>query len=1530
MQPLQLAPATGSHAATAIPQPTMSAALAMAPSASPGAAATMASSSAVPTSTGGWGGAAAGGSWARTILTGEAAAAAVAAGASGSLRPLPPFGQRSSTGVGSAGPTASTSAACPSGSTQAAGSTGIARAVALAGAAATLPRQQACGSPPRVARQSELQPQARPPAVLRSASILNEKPPISMTRLPPLDPAAAPPHLRSFGLNGEQLAAATARCDAPLMIVAGAGSGKTATLTARMVHAIVTTPCSARALLCITFTRAAAGEMRARLARYIGEPEARHATISTFHSMGGRLCRKFIDKLRIPGLTRGFVLITDAEQMRLMKGCVEAVDTSFTGLSQGSSGHGSAGTPNRQNASDAAGSKSYKRRLRMRAAAILRQWKVTRLDAYTDRDPLRDMPHDMQPVVAEYRERCCTSNVLDFPDMIRHGIALLRHHADVRAWVARMYLHFFADEWQDTSRAQFELFRLMVTAHIPAAATAGTGSNLRASVGNDSNGASSSSNSSSGGGGGAAYAIRATICGDPDQQIMGFQGAFNGSFHAFAELSSQAALAVLERNYRSTARIVRSSGAVIAEAADRVVAKTCVAHKEEGELVTLAECRTQETEAQFVLTEVLRLHDVENVPFREIALLCRTNKLALQYAHCLRRLGIPYKRAGSNLYKLTDMHRLLSYVRLVAYEDDETALVTLVSVFKWNLATTTQALLEAWCAKAPPGNATAGSGVLSPEEEAELLALMDAPAEDFVPAARPLQPLPDQPAAIAAVAASTALAPAAGAAAPPPPATGMHPIAALRRLVVEHQTWEAAQICARTGTKRKRGKSPGSRKGSNGRAEPAASTASVSGSKVNSRGASRHGSIDDINDDNGEADAGARPRGTSGFASGETQLESPSIADVPAMDVSAIASALSDLDTLRRRANELSLIELMKRIMQKLPFVRVPVDAVDPTLDLEELYAAEDEAAQNPLKVGGEGGIRLPGVDTHAAAGGGALAIFADAPPLVPSLAPSPEPAFSMSSARAFPATAAQAALMVPAPPPPPPRPMASMPAWASQRGAAPAPAASGARALADAQKPEQTTTLYNAMLEEAEVFAATYADDAWPATANGSYGCASDAGASGEGAVGGPADSWASVAAPLGRGIRRLMDFVDHLQSAAADGEPPQSDQLGLDGRSNGSGGGVASARGGRGSHRSSNARKLAHDAVWLGTVHQAKGLEWHAVFVLRMNDGIFPILPRDEFDSMMEAMFGMLPSSSPGLTPVRSSSIHARGSGSATPSPARGGSAAAGGARPDSFGNAGGPGASDAGRGMGTGATRAAGTSEAPRTPIRADMKAKAREVARSSVTDGDAITNSSQSQVVVLSPPRPYTPVRKREKVSIDEERRLTYVAMSRAVQRLYLLYVLEHQRVQVEPSRFLDDIPSVLLRRKYQYDTRQTPTDEPPTLTRHLSAGVAAHAGASGLQRSSSGGMMVGAALAGAQNTSGIAASVAASASVCVRPPAGMASGSAVGHTPSSCGARLGAIHDGSAVSRATTTNCVARRENGAGAQVKLEPPSGART
>jgi superfamily I DNA/RNA helicase len=307
------------------------------------------------------------------------------------------------------------------------------------------------------------------------------------------------------GLNREQLEAVLS-VDGPLLVLAGAGSGKTRVITYRLAH-LIDRGVAAKQILCVTFTNKAAFEMKDRAKRLVG-PSVRGATISTFHALGVKILRKYADRV---GLKKGFTICDAAEQLGSVRRILRAIhidERRFDAkkLLVAISRAKNAGI-------DAAAFRDYEGEL-------------------PDADPLPDDDDDYRIAAVETYERYQSAlrvqNLVDFDDLLLLTVGLLQKHEDVLAKLRARWRYLMIDEYQDTNGAQFELMRLL----------AGKERNL-------------------------------CVVGDDDQSIYGWRGADVQNILRFEKHFPGAKVVKLETNYRSTGAILEVANAIISKNLDR-------------------------------------------------------------------------------------------------------------------------------------------------------------------------------------------------------------------------------------------------------------------------------------------------------------------------------------------------------------------------------------------------------------------------------------------------------------------------------------------------------------------------------------------------------------------------------------------------------------------------------------------------------------------------------------------------------------------------------------------------------------------------------------------------------------------------------------------------------------------------------------------------------------------------------------------------------------------------------------------------
>ncbi|PKV79434.1 UvrD-helicase domain-containing protein [Nocardia fluminea] len=411
------------------------------------------------------------------------------------------------------------------------------------------------------------------------------------------------------GLNPPQRAAVT-HAGSPLLIVAGAGSGKTAVLTRRIAYLLAARGVRTGEILAITFTNKAAAEMRERVAGLVG-PRAASMWVSTFHSSCVRILR--MQAALLPGLNSNFS-IYDADDSRRLLTMISRdfeIDT-----------------------------KKYSARLLSTAISNLKNELIGPEKAAADAEADdTDLPALVARVYAEYQRRLRTANAMDFDDLIGETVALLQHHPQVAEYYRRRFRHVLVDEYQDTNHAQYVLVRELVGHHGEADEQAVEPSEL-------------------------------CVVGDADQSIYAFRGATIRNIEEFERDFPDAETILLEQNYRSTQHILSAANAVIARNEGRREKKLWT-DSGEGELITGYVADNEHDEASFVAKEIDRLVDTGEANYGDVAVFYRTNNNSRALEEIFIRMGLPYKVVGGvRFYERKEVRDVVAYLRVLENPED--------------------------------------------------------------------------------------------------------------------------------------------------------------------------------------------------------------------------------------------------------------------------------------------------------------------------------------------------------------------------------------------------------------------------------------------------------------------------------------------------------------------------------------------------------------------------------------------------------------------------------------------------------------------------------------------------------------------------------------------------------------------------------------------------------------------------------------------------------------------------------------------
>ncbi|WP_298332364.1 DNA helicase PcrA [Haloactinopolyspora sp.] len=441
------------------------------------------------------------------------------------------------------------------------------------------------------------------------------------------------------GLNPPQRQAVT-HAGSPLLIVAGAGSGKTRVLTRRIAYLLGARDVHPGSILAITFTNKAAGEMKERVTELVGR-RAQVMWVSTFHSACVRILRREAKRF---GYTSSFSIYDQADAQRLMTLVCRELDLD----------------PRR-----------YPPRQFSHAVSNFKNELVDYETALAKAD------NHHQRMVAEayelYQRRLTEANAFDFDDLIMTTVHLLQAFPEVAEHYRRRFRHVLVDEYQDTNHAQYELVRELVGVR-PSPASGDTGA-----------------------AGDQPVVEPAELCvvGDADQSIYAFRGATIRNILQFETDYPDAEVILLEQNYRSTQTILSAANAVISRNPGRKP-KRLWSDGGPGAKIVGYVADDEHAEAQFVADEIDRLSDEGLAKPGDIAVFYRTNAQSRVLEEIFVRVGLPYRVVGgTRFYERREVRDALAYLRFLANPEDTVSLRRILNVPKRGIGDRAEAMVEA-------------------------------------------------------------------------------------------------------------------------------------------------------------------------------------------------------------------------------------------------------------------------------------------------------------------------------------------------------------------------------------------------------------------------------------------------------------------------------------------------------------------------------------------------------------------------------------------------------------------------------------------------------------------------------------------------------------------------------------------------------------------------------------------------------------------------------------------------------------------
>src|SRR4051812_5664413 len=421
----------------------------------------------------------------------------------------------------------------------------------------------------------------------------------------------------AVGLNVPQLDAVKT-VKGPLLVLAGAGTGKTRVVTYRIAE-LIRRGTKPERILAVTFTKKAAGEMQERASALLtgkrgAAPRGRKGAkdgppgpeISTFHSLCVRILRRNIEQLGYPAK---FSICDRNEQESQARTALRELRAPNAALSPGD------------------------------MLSIVSRWKSASVRpaeaaqiAQTERDVLAAAAY------RRYQDNLKRVGTVDFDDLLLLTEEVLSKFPLVLRAEARRFDHVLIDEYQDTNRSQYQIVRALASGH----------RNL-------------------------------CVVGDDDQSIYGWRGAEVTHILRFASDWPDAKVVRLEDNYRSTEAILSYANTLIAFNRERHK-KALKAAKTGGQRPTIMQCQDETQEAERVVAHIRGLLDTKKVQPREIAILCRTNEQPRSFETELRRANVPYVLIGGmSFFDRKEVRDILSYLKVVDNPHDEPSLMRIIN-----------------------------------------------------------------------------------------------------------------------------------------------------------------------------------------------------------------------------------------------------------------------------------------------------------------------------------------------------------------------------------------------------------------------------------------------------------------------------------------------------------------------------------------------------------------------------------------------------------------------------------------------------------------------------------------------------------------------------------------------------------------------------------------------------------------------------------------------------------------------------------
>lgn len=416
-------------------------------------------------------------------------------------------------------------------------------------------------------------------------------------------------------LNSQQKAAVH-YISGPLLVLAGAGSGKTRVITQKIEYLINTCGYAASSIYAVTFTNKAANEMRARVAALLPAKNRRGLKVATFHTLGLSMIKR---NVALCGLKKGFSIFDSEDCLQLLRSFLPA-------------------------------NKATERDILFQIQQQISRWKNDLLSPEQVLNSTATSPLHAEAalIYPQYQSSLRAYNAVDFDDLIRLPVSLLKDHPEVLEYWQNKIRHLLVDEYQDSNTSQYLLVKKLVGAR-----------------------------------------AQFTVVGDDDQSIYAWRGAKPENLEQLQRDYPHLKLIKLEQNYRSTSRILHAANHLIANN-QHLFEKKLWSELGYGETLRVLSCRDEQDEAEQVVADLISHKLRARTDYGDYAILYRGNHQSRVFEKVLRHYGIPYRiSGGQSWFAKAEVKDIFAYLKLICNELDDAAYLRVINTPKRGIGDST-------------------------------------------------------------------------------------------------------------------------------------------------------------------------------------------------------------------------------------------------------------------------------------------------------------------------------------------------------------------------------------------------------------------------------------------------------------------------------------------------------------------------------------------------------------------------------------------------------------------------------------------------------------------------------------------------------------------------------------------------------------------------------------------------------------------------------------------------------------------------